>query len=125
MFGFTGTGALALSLANEVWTASASAAQIAFDAGLRDAEVEAAIAAYRQSVAPYRQTILTAFQQVEDQLAAIRILARQQKVADDAVKAANRRSIFFSINIRPAPSPSPPWSSPKPCCCPTKSLRSR
>jgi outer membrane protein TolC len=39
-------------------------------------------------VATYRQTVLTAFQQVEDQLAAVRILARQQKVADDAVKAA-------------------------------------
>ena len=90
MFGFTGTGALALSLANEVWTASTSAAQIAFDAGLRDAEVEAALAAYHQSVANYRQTVLTAFQQVEDELVAIRLLARQQKVIDDAVKAAQQ-----------------------------------
>ena len=88
MFGFTGTGALAISLANEVWKVGASAAQIAFDAGLRGAQVEAAIATYDQSVAIYRQTVLTAFQQVEDQLAAVRILARQQKVADDAVKAA-------------------------------------
>ncbi|HUZ91385.1 MAG TPA: efflux transporter outer membrane subunit [Methylocella sp.] len=90
MFGFTGTGALALSLANEVWSVGASAAQIAFDAGLRDAEVKAAIAVYQQSVAVYRQTVLTAFQQVEDQLAAIRILAHQQKVADEAVKAAQQ-----------------------------------
>ncbi|HUB64973.1 MAG TPA: efflux transporter outer membrane subunit [Methylocella sp.] len=88
MFGFTGTGALALSLANEVWTVGAAAVQPAFDADLRDSQVEAAAAAYYQSVATYRQTVLTAFQQVEDQLAAIRILARQQKVADDAVKAA-------------------------------------
>ncbi len=90
MFGFTGTGALALSLANEVWSVAASASQIAFDAGLREAEVEAAVAAYQQSVATYRQTVLTAFQQVEDQLVAIRILARQQKVIDDAVKAAQQ-----------------------------------
>jgi outer membrane protein TolC len=90
MFGFTGTGARALSLANEVWTASTSAAQIAFDAGLRDAEVEAALATYHQSVANYRQTVLTAFQQVEDELVAIRLLARQQKVIDDAVKAAQQ-----------------------------------
>jgi NodT family efflux transporter outer membrane factor (OMF) lipoprotein len=88
LFGFTGTGALALSLANEVWKVGASAVQAAFDAGLRDAQVEAAMASYQQSVANYRQTVLTAFQQVEDQLAAVRIYARQQKVADDAVKAA-------------------------------------
>ncbi|MGO8847517.1 MAG: hypothetical protein ACLQFI_19715 [Methylocella sp.] len=43
-------GALALSLANEVWTTSASAVQIAYDAGLRDAEIEAAPAVYRQRV---------------------------------------------------------------------------
>ncbi len=88
LFGFTGTGALALSLANEVWTVGAAAAQVVFDAGLRDAQVEAAIAVYDQSVAIYRQTVLTAFQQVEDQLAAVRIFARQQKVADAAVRAA-------------------------------------
>jgi NodT family efflux transporter outer membrane factor (OMF) lipoprotein len=88
MFGFTGTGALAISLANEVWTISGSVAQTAFNAGLFDAQVEAAMASYQQSVANYRQTVLTAFQQVEDQLAAIRILARQQKVADEAVKSA-------------------------------------
>ncbi len=88
MFGFTGTGALAISLANEAWSVGASAAQIAFDAGLRGAQVEAAVATYDQSVATYRQTVLAAFQQVEDQLAAVRILARQQKVADAAVKAA-------------------------------------
>ncbi|WGJ14420.1 efflux transporter outer membrane subunit [Methylocapsa sp. D3K7] len=88
LFGFMGSGALALSLANEVWTVGATAVQTAFDAGLRDAQVEAAMAAYQQSVANYRQVVLTAFQQVEDQLAAVRILARQQIVADGAVKAA-------------------------------------
>jgi outer membrane protein TolC len=46
------------------------------------------LATYDRSVATYRQTVLTAFQQVEDELAAIRIFARQQKVADDAVKSA-------------------------------------
>ncbi len=81
-------GALALLLANEVWTTSASASQIAYDAGLRDAEIEAALSVYGQNVATYRQTVLTAFQQMKDQLVAIRILECQQKVADDAVKAA-------------------------------------
>ncbi len=88
MFGYTGTGALAISLANEFWRIGASATQTIFNAGLFSAQVEAAKASYEQSVANYRQTVLTAFQQVEDQLAAVRILARQQKVADAAVKAA-------------------------------------
>jgi outer membrane protein TolC len=55
---------------------------------LRDAQVEAAMATYSQSVATYRQTVLTGFQQVEDQLAAVRILVPQQKVAEDSVKAS-------------------------------------
>jgi NodT family efflux transporter outer membrane factor (OMF) lipoprotein len=88
LFGFTGVGAIQLSLANEVWQIGGSVLQTAFDAGLRDAQVQAAIATYKQSVANYRQTVLTGFQQVEDQLAAIRIFAREQKVADDSVKAA-------------------------------------
>ncbi len=88
MFGYTGTGGVFISLANEFTRLSASATQTIFNAGLFSAQVEAAMATYDQSVATYRQTVLTAFQQVEDQLAAIRILARQQKVADDAVKSA-------------------------------------
>ncbi|MGH6844400.1 MAG: TolC family protein, partial [Methylocella sp.] len=88
MFGYTGTGGLAVSLANEMYRLGASAAQTVFNAGNISAQVEAAIATYDQSVATYRQTVLTAFQQVEDELAAIRILARQQKVADAAVKSA-------------------------------------
>ena len=87
-FGYTGTGAFEVSLANEMYSLGASAAQTVFNAGLFSAEVEAAAATYDQSVATYRETVLTAFQQVEDELAAIRILARQQKVADDAVKSA-------------------------------------
>lgn len=90
-FGFAGQGPLAVSLANEVWSIGASAMQIVFDGGLRAAQVEAARAAYDQSVALYRQTVLTAFQQVEDQLAALRILARQAKVQDEALKAAQEQ----------------------------------
>ncbi len=88
LYGFTGRGGLAITLANEIWSGAASVAQVVFDAGLRGAQVEAAVAAYEQSVAVYRQTVLTAFQQVEDQLAAVRILSRQQKIAEEAVKAA-------------------------------------
>ncbi len=88
MIGYTGKGGLAIALANEFSRLAASATQTIFNAGLISAQVEAAVATYDQSVATYRQTVLTAFQQVEDQLAAVRILARQQKVADEAVKAA-------------------------------------
>lgn len=96
-FGFTGTGALALLLANNVWSIGGSVVQAVFDAGLRDAQVEAALATYQQNVANYRQTVLTAFQQVEDQLAAVRILARQERVADAAVKAA-REEVEILLN---------------------------
>jgi NodT family efflux transporter outer membrane factor (OMF) lipoprotein len=88
LFGYTGTGGLTVALAHEFYSLGASAAQTVFNGGLFSAEVEAAAATYNQSIATYRQTVLTAFQQVEDQLAAIHILARQQKVADDAVKSA-------------------------------------
>jgi NodT family efflux transporter outer membrane factor (OMF) lipoprotein len=90
-FGFMGRGPLAVSLANEVWSIGASAVQVLFDGGFRGAQVEAARAAYDQSVANYRQTVLTAFQQVEDQLAALRILAQQAKVQNDALKAAQEQ----------------------------------
>lgn len=71
-----------------VWAVGPSLAETLFDGGLREAQVEAAKASYQQTVALYRQTVLTAFQQVEDQLAALRILAQQAAVQDGAVKAA-------------------------------------
>jgi NodT family efflux transporter outer membrane factor (OMF) lipoprotein len=89
LFEFAGRGPL--SLANEAWSVAAAATQVVFEGGLRSAQVDAASAVYDQSVASYRQTVLTAFQQVEDQLAALRILARQAKVQADAVKAAQEQ----------------------------------
>jgi NodT family efflux transporter outer membrane factor (OMF) lipoprotein len=88
VFGFMGPGGLALALTNEFWSIGVSTTQTLFNAGLFSAQVEAAKATYDQSVATYRQTVLTGFQQVDDQLAAIRILAKQQKAADEAVKAS-------------------------------------
>jgi outer membrane protein TolC len=55
---------------------------------LRNAEVQAAVAVFNEDLADYRQTVLTAFQQVEDQLAALRILADEATVQDSAVVAA-------------------------------------
>jgi NodT family efflux transporter outer membrane factor (OMF) lipoprotein len=71
-----------------VWAVGPQLAETLFDGGLRGAQVETARASFDQTVALYRQTVLTAFQQVEDQLAALRILAQQAAVQDGAVKAA-------------------------------------
>ena len=59
-----------LSASSRIWSFGSTLAETIFDAGLRNAQVERQRAAYDQSVAAYRQTVLTAFQQVEDQLAA-------------------------------------------------------
>ena len=88
--GFTGNLPLPLNVGNVVWTAAAAASETAFDGGLRGAQVDAARAVYMQSVANYRQIVLTAFQQVEDQLAAVRTLTKQLKVMNDAVVAAQQ-----------------------------------
>ena len=67
-----------------------SLAETLFDGGLRRATVQQYRAAYDQTVANYRQTVLTAFQQVEDNLAALRILSQQVQEQDAAVSAAQR-----------------------------------
>ncbi len=72
----------------EFWSFGGSLAQTVFDAGLRNARVQQAIAVFAQDLADYRQTVLTAFQQVEDQLAALRILADEATVQDAAVVSA-------------------------------------
>ncbi|MES2103670.1 MAG: efflux transporter outer membrane subunit [Pseudomonadota bacterium] len=78
------------SAASNVWSLGLSAAQILFDAGATRARVDAAQAAYQQTVANYRQTVLTAFQGVEDQLAATRVLAQQQELRRQASAAADQ-----------------------------------
>ena len=65
----------------------ASLAQTLFDAGARRARVAQARAAYDVAVAAYRQTVLVAFQDVEDKLTASQILARQEALLRDAVTA--------------------------------------
>ena len=77
-----------LATSSRFWSFGSSLVQTVFDAGVRSAQVEEARAVFDQDVANYRQTVLTAFQQVEDQLAALRILAQQAEVQDKAVAAA-------------------------------------
>jgi NodT family efflux transporter outer membrane factor (OMF) lipoprotein len=87
-----GTSALTLNrllaTSSRFWSFGSNLVQTIFDAGARNAQVEQARAVFEQNVANYRQTVLTAFQQVEDQLAALRILAQQAEVQDKAVAAA-------------------------------------
>ena len=79
-----------LSLSNSAWSIGAAATETIFDGGLRGAQVRAAQAAYEGNVATYRQTVLTAFQQVEDELAALRILEQQAAAQDVALRSARR-----------------------------------
>jgi NodT family efflux transporter outer membrane factor (OMF) lipoprotein len=88
-YGFVGSAIETLFRAsNAVWSVGPQLAETVFDAGLRSAQVAAARAAYDQTIANYRQTVLAAFQQVEDELAALRILEQQAEVQDRAVRAA-------------------------------------
>ncbi|HEY1933206.1 MAG TPA: efflux transporter outer membrane subunit [Acetobacteraceae bacterium] len=73
--------------ANRVWSLGASASETLFEGGERTAAVAAARATYDQSVANYRQVVLTALQQVEDELASLRILQDQAHAEDVAVSA--------------------------------------
>ena len=83
--------------ANPVWSYGLSLAQPLFNGGLTDAQVEAARQTYTASVATYRQTVLSAFQQVEDQLEAIPTLSRELRVQEEAVKAAEQ-AVQIALN---------------------------
>lgn len=73
-----------------LWAVGASVAQTIFDGGRRRAANDQAKAAYDSTIASYRQTVLTAFQQVEDNLAALRILEQEAGVQAQAVQAAQK-----------------------------------
>jgi NodT family efflux transporter outer membrane factor (OMF) lipoprotein len=70
------------------WSIGPQLAATLFDGGLRRAQVQSSQAAYRQTVANYRQSVLTALQQVEDNLAAQRILAQEAQQQAEVVQAA-------------------------------------
>ncbi|SEL85479.1 efflux transporter, outer membrane factor (OMF) lipoprotein, NodT family [Variovorax sp. YR750] len=78
------------SSANSLWSLGFSVAQVVFDAGAIAANVDSAKAAYESSVARYRQTVLTAFQAVEDQLTASATLAEQEGFRREASAAADK-----------------------------------
>ena len=72
------------------WSLGLSLAQTLFDAGARGARVDEAKASWDQSVAQYRQTVLAAFQDVEDQLAIARVLEQQEGLRRQASEAADQ-----------------------------------
>ncbi|MGB6131438.1 MAG: efflux transporter outer membrane subunit [Acidobacteriaceae bacterium] len=75
---------------SEMWSLGASAVELLFDAGRRHAITQQARDAYEQQVANYRQTVLSAFQDVEDNLSALRILDQESAAQQQAVASAQR-----------------------------------
>ncbi|HSH91014.1 MAG TPA: efflux transporter outer membrane subunit [Ramlibacter sp.] len=71
------------------WSIGAALAQTIFDAGARSARVDSARAGLEEASARYRQTVLSAFQDVEDQLVASRVLMQQLTLREQAAQAAN------------------------------------
>ena len=86
-----------ISLPNRLWSVGPSLAQTLFDGGALRAATASAVASYDASVASYRQTVLTGFQEVEDNIAALRILEQEAKKQDEAVQLS-RRSVQLTLN---------------------------
>ena len=87
--GYQGSALAGLfSLPNRLWSLGASLFETLFNGGQRRAVKQQAIAAYDAAVAEYRETVLSAFAQVEDNLAALRILAEEAQYQGDAVAEA-------------------------------------
>jgi NodT family efflux transporter outer membrane factor (OMF) lipoprotein len=81
---------------SRLWAVGLSMGETLFDGGRRHAKTAAARAYYDASIADYRQTTLTAFQQVEDNLAALRILEREAEQQDEAVDSAKNNLRIFT-----------------------------
>ncbi len=85
------------SAPNRFWSIGPALAQTLFDAGLRRAQTAQAVAIYDAQVAAYRETVLAGFAEVEDQLAALRILEQESAAQADALASA-RESLALTIN---------------------------
>jgi NodT family efflux transporter outer membrane factor (OMF) lipoprotein len=85
-----------LSWPSRFWSIGPSFSEILFDAGRRKAVAAQAEAAYDATVATYRQNVLTAFQDVEDNLSALRILSEEEEQQNTAVESA-QRSLDLSL----------------------------
>ncbi len=97
MIQYLGPIPLPFSAARSIGSLAASGTQTLFNGGLTAAQADAARAVYWQSVANYRQTVLTALQQVEDELAAIRFFS-QQLAAERRAVADERKAVDVFLN---------------------------
>jgi NodT family efflux transporter outer membrane factor (OMF) lipoprotein len=96
--GFEGsTPANWLTWPSRFWAVGPTMLETIFDAGRRRATSDSAVASYDETVANYRQSALTGFQQVEDNLATLRVLEQQAKAQRVAVEAA-QQSLDLSLN---------------------------
>jgi NodT family efflux transporter outer membrane factor (OMF) lipoprotein len=86
-----------LSTPNEIWSLGAGAVMPLFEAGKVRAQVRQARAVYEESLGTYRQTVLAAFQEVEDNLAAAAILTQEAAMQAEALAAA-RQSATITLN---------------------------
>jgi NodT family efflux transporter outer membrane factor (OMF) lipoprotein len=85
------------SVPNRIWSLGPSLAETLIDGGLRRAQLAQARAAYDVSVDNYRQTVLSGFEQVEDEIVSLRVL-EQQAVIEDAAVAAAREAEKLTLN---------------------------
>ena len=86
-----------IQASNSLWSVGPTVAETIFDGGARDARITEARASYDQSIANYRQTVLAAFQEVEDNLGSLRVL-EQQEVAATAALVASIKSETITLN---------------------------
>jgi len=99
-------GLLSNSLVNlftyssRVWSAGPTISQTLFDFGRRKAQVEGSLASYDASVAAYRQTVLAAFQEVEDDLASLRYLGEEAVQQQEAVVASQQSLVLEMARYR-------------------------
>jgi NodT family efflux transporter outer membrane factor (OMF) lipoprotein len=85
------------SVSNSLWSLGTTATATLFEGGIRSAAVESSKYAYDASLQAYRQTVLTAFQDVENDLSNLRILAQEAQVEASAVTDA-QRGVTITLN---------------------------
>jgi len=88
------------SAGSATWSAGPAANEVLYDAGRRKAQVDLARAQREQATALYRQQVLSAFRDVEDQLAALRVLEQEATVTGRAVTAAKRSTELSTMRYR-------------------------
>ncbi|MGC2062408.1 MAG: efflux transporter outer membrane subunit [Thermodesulfovibrionales bacterium] len=86
-----------ISWPSRFWAVGSTLSETVFDAGLRSAQNKQAVAVFDASVAAYRQTVLVGFQEVEDNLSALRTLQEEATIQDEAVAAA-RQTLEVTVN---------------------------